>query len=254
VSDALGDRGAQAGGGLALHELRIACRQQVDPKVHPMPAPAELRVAIGSPDGRRSTVWKFAAHRSEIYILSRMFGSDCKVSLHSSGQCQWSGTGAWVKKDPSRRNADRHFMKWSAARPHGASAALVLRIRIPESELREVEVEEDVTDVLWLPAPGAGQTSSFACYVTPPSTDDPTASAQLPGTRLLSRQLEDRHRFVAIHHDEPLNGADLQPLRNAMNARARADGIVADPKHRGCAVTITDEGARCFVEMCTVGA
>jgi len=218
-----------------------------------MPAPFELRVAIGSPDGRRSTIWKFTAHRSEIYILSRMFGSDCKVSLHSSGQCQWSGTGQWVKKDPNRRNADRHFLKWSAPRPHGTSATLVFRIRIPESELRHVDVEEDFAEVLWLPIPEVGGTSSFACYITPPSLNNPTASAPLPGTLLLSQQLEDRRWFVVIHHVESLNGNDLHLLRDAMNAHARAAGIVANPKHRGCAVSTTEDGARCFVEMCTVG-
>lgn len=218
-----------------------------------MPAPSELRVAIGSPDGFRSTVWKFTSHRSEVYILSRMFGSDCKVSLHSSGQCQWSGTGEWVKKDSNRRNADRHFMKWSAPRPHGTAATLVFRIRIPESELRQVDIAEDLDEVLWLPVPAVGMTSSFACYITPPSLDDPTASAQLPGTLLLSQQLEDRHWFVVVHHVEPLNGMDLHPLRDAMNARARAAGITANPKHRGCAISVTEDGARCFVEMCTVG-
>jgi hypothetical protein len=218
-----------------------------------MPPPTELRVAIGCPDDRRSTIWKFTACRSEVYILSRMFGSECKVSLHSSGQCQWSGTGHWVKKDRSRRNADRHFMKWSAPRPHATEATLVFRIRIPESELRQVDVEEDLTGVLWLPVPERGRTASFACYITPPSINDPAATAQLPGTLVLSQQLEDKHWLTVIHHVEALDGTDLAPLRKEMNAQASAAGIVSNPRHRGCAIAITDDGARCFVEMCTIG-
>ena len=214
---------------------------------------AELRVAIGSPNGRRSTIWKFATHRSEIYILSRMFGSDTKVSLHSSGQCQWSGTGQWVKKSPTRRNADRHFLKWSAPRRHGSEATLVFRVRIPETELRHIDVEENLEDILWLPVPENGQTASFDCYITPPSIVDPASSAQLPGTLLLSRQLEDKHWFAVIHHIEALNGTDLNPLRSEMNARALSASITPNPKHRGCAIAITEDGARCFIEMCTVG-
>jgi len=217
-----------------------------------MSAPGDLRIAIGTPDGRRSTVWKFTAHKNDVYILSRMFGSDCKVSLHASGQCQWSGTGQWVKKNQSRRNADRHFMKWSAPRPYGTEATLVFRIRIPESELRQVNIKEDLSSVLWLPAPEKGQTASFACYITPPSTNDPTTSAQLPGTVVLSQQLEDKHWFTVIHHVEALDGTDLDPLRRKMNALARSAGIASNPKHRGCAIEITEDGARCFVEMCTV--
>lgn len=217
-----------------------------------MPTSSAFRVAVGRPDGRRSTIWKFTTHKGDVYILSRMFGSDCKVSLHASGQCQWSGTGEWVKKDASRRNADRHFMKWSAPRPNGNAANIVFRIRIPESELRRVDVKEDLAKVLWLPVPAVGETSSLACYITPPSIDDPAASTQLPGTLLLSQQLEDKHWFVVIHHVEQLNGIDLRPLRDAMNAQARAAGIIANPKHRGCAIATTEYGARCFVEMCTV--
>jgi hypothetical protein len=80
------------------------------------------RLAVGTPTGRRSTVWTFSVHKSEIYILSRMFGSDSKVSLHSTGDCQWSATDTWVKKAPGRRNADRHIMKWVMPRPNGTAA------------------------------------------------------------------------------------------------------------------------------------
>jgi hypothetical protein len=52
-----------------------------------MAAPREVRLAVGTLTDRRSTVWKFWVHKSEIYILSRMFGSDTKVSLHSTGDC-----------------------------------------------------------------------------------------------------------------------------------------------------------------------
>jgi hypothetical protein len=101
-----------------------------------MAALREVRLAVGTLTDRRSTVWKFWVRKSDIYILSRMFGSDTKVSLHSTGDCQWSATGAWVKKVPGRRNADRHLVKWVMPRPNGAAALHVFQVRIPETELR----------------------------------------------------------------------------------------------------------------------
>jgi hypothetical protein len=67
----------------------------------------EARFAVGEPNCRRSTVWKFSVHKNEAYILTRMFGSDAKVSLHVNGQCQWSATETWVKKVGGRRNVCR---------------------------------------------------------------------------------------------------------------------------------------------------
>ena len=221
-------------------------------KITDMARSKELRLGVGTPDGYRSTIWKFNIHKSEIYILSRMFGSDSKVSLHSSGQCQWSRTGQWVKKDPNRRNAERHIMKWLAPRPYGSAANLIFRIRIPETELRIVDIDEDLTEVLWLPVPSRGQTASFACYITPPSLIDPTSSAQLPGVIVLSQALEDGHWFTVFHHIEALDERDLAPLRANMNEQARRTGIAPNPKHRGVALFITDDGASGFIEMCAI--
>jgi hypothetical protein len=79
----------------------------------------ELRVAVGGPNARRSTVWKFSVNKSDVYIFSRMFGADSKVSLHALGDCQWSNTSKWVTKVSGRRNADRHIQRWNVPRPNG---------------------------------------------------------------------------------------------------------------------------------------
>jgi hypothetical protein len=137
----------------------------------------DFRVAVGSPSGERSTVWKIQVTRNDIYILSRMMGSDTKVSLHESGDCQWSATGAWVQKKPGRRNADRHFEKWHAPRPVDTAAAQIFQIGIPGSELRVSTLAEDLDSVHWLAAPPVGMAVSLTCYITP-------AIDRQPGGRL----------------------------------------------------------------------
>lgn len=213
----------------------------------------EFRVAVGTPTGRRSTVWKFAVHKSEVYIFSHMFGSDTKVSLHASGDCQWSGTGVWVKKVATRRNADRHFTKWVAPRPTGSSATHVFQVRIPETELRVSEIPENPNKVEWLPVPPVGRTVSLECYITPQLQSNPALYSNLPFPHLLSLPLADGSWFTVLHHVQPLDGKDLEPLRSQMNALARAAGIESNPNHRGSAFAVNEGVARGLIELCTVG-
>jgi hypothetical protein len=213
----------------------------------------EVRIAVGSPSGRRSTVWKFFVHKNDIYILSRMFGSDAKVSLHSTGDCQWSATGAWVTKAPGRRNAERHFAKWFMPRPSGTTALHVFQVRIPETELRISAVPERLHAVKWLPIPSKGHSVSLECYITPASQNDPALLANLPCSYLFSMPLTDHRWFTVLHHVPPLDGKDLELLRNQMNAQAMAAGIQPKPEHRGSAFTVSDGTARGLIELCTCG-
>jgi hypothetical protein len=218
-----------------------------------MTALREVRLAVGTPTSRRSTVWKFVVYKSEIYILSRMFGSDAKISLHSSGNCQWSATGNWVKKAPGRRNADRHIEKWVMPRPNGTAALHAFQVRIPETELRVIDIAEDLNAVVWLSAPTKGHTVSLEGYITPSSQSDPALTSTLPHPHLFSLALADGRWFTVLHHVPPLDGKDLEPLRRQMNAQARAAGIEPKPEHRGCAFTVSDGTARGFIELCTFG-
>lgn len=59
----------------------------------------EFWFAVGKPTERRSTVWKVISTKDDIYILSRMMGSVSRISLHQSGDCQWSLTSDWIGKN-----------------------------------------------------------------------------------------------------------------------------------------------------------
>ena len=215
----------------------------------------EERLAVGTPDGRRSTVWKFIARKNDVYIHTRMFGSEAKVSLHGTGDCQWSCTDDWVKKVPGRKNADRHMVRWHLARPDGGVAQHVFRIRIPETELRKANAEEKLAKVHWLPAPSKGQTVSLECYITPSSDRDPALTAPLPHLHLFSLPLSDRRWFVVLHQLLPLDKERIEGRRAQMQIEMQAAGFAPEPNHRACVFTVADDGdARGLIELCLVQA
>lgn len=218
-----------------------------------MAQPREQRVAVGSPDYRRSTVWKFSVQGDECYIFSRMMGSDTKVSLHSTGECQWSATGKWVLKVAGRTNAERHFRKWFMPRTFNGNAVHMFQVRIPETELRQIELPENHNAVEWLPPPPAGKTLSLECYITAPAPTKPFWDSRLALSHLCSLPLASNRWFVIFHHVVHLDGKELNPLRAQLNAMAREAGIAPNPKHRGLAFTESDGTAKGFIEICTVG-
>jgi hypothetical protein len=214
----------------------------------------ERWLAVGTADGRRSTVWKFIAQRADVYIHTRMFGDEAKVSLHGDGNYQWSGTDAWVLKVPGRKNADRHMKKWRLARPVGDAAQHVFRIRIPESELQGINGGEQLEKIRWLPTPPEGWTASLECYITPRSNDDPALTAPLPHHHLFSLPLRDGRWFVVLFQVLLLEEGRIERLRKHMRDETRAAGFAPEPSHRACCVfTEADDGdVKGLIEMCLV--
>lgn len=215
-----------------------------------MAADSEVRVAVGEQMGRRSTVWKFAAYKADVYIFTRMFGRDAKVSLHASGQCQWSKSGDWVRKAPGRRNADRHTVQWVVERPTGSPALHVFDVWIPETDLRPVPEEDGLELVNWLPAPPAGTVLSLECYITRPSDVDPSLASGLPHPRLFSFALTDGRWFVVLCRIRCPAALDLTTLRYKIWNQTIVAGIELRPQLRAAAFFKEDEGtARGLVEL-----
>jgi len=192
----------------------------------------KIRIAVGSPSDRRSTVWEFVVQGKETYILSRMFGEDVKVSLHASGLCQFSCTSKWVLKVPGRRNADRHLQKWQIPAPFGSAALHAYQVRIPQTELRKIDGNEDLSGVEWLPPPTSGMTVSLECYLTPPSASDLTLTASLPNPLLFALRRSDDRWLVVTRYDAPLDGRTLDSQRAQACSVARAHGIKPNPDYR----------------------
>lgn len=209
----------------------------------------DYRIIVGSQDGLRSTVWKFSVHCNDIYIMSRMFGADSKVSLHESGQCQWSLTGSWVVKSPERKNTDRHIVKWVAHRPNANEAQHIFRIHIPESELRNVGDIESLKGVNWISPPPAGAAVSLECYITPVCNSDPALQSNLPYPVEISIPLDDGRWFVAMRNITTPSAEDIEHLRIAVVNEVGA-GYISKPEHRVAAFTELPGPTRGLIELC----
>jgi len=191
----------------------------------------EFRVAVGNKAGLRSAVWKFIVRKNDVYIFTRMFGRDAKVSLHESGQSQWSATSDWVRGDSSRRNADRHLVKWTSPCPLPEVAAPVFRVLVPESELRTVASVESTKGVRWIPAPPMGATYAFDCFITPPRKTVPIAN-QAPYRHLKSMPLKDSRWFIVLVTQVTVGREDLEVARRKVVAAGRAAGLRPGAEHR----------------------
>lgn len=214
---------------------------------------SEIRFAVGDPDGRRSTVWKIAINGSDIYIMSRTFGSDLKISLHASGECSFANTSAWVLKTSDRKNADRRIDSWSLARPNGTAAQIVFRIQIPETELRKVDAPDDFSGVEWIIAPPKAHTIALECYITPVSPSDPGVGASLPHPCLCSLPLACGRWLVVLNHVAPKNGSHLTPVRTRMQLEAKQRGIKLQPGYRAAALETGSDNVRGIIEMVPCG-
>lgn len=158
----------------------------------------EARIAVVNPSGARSTVWKFWSHDGSVYVASRMFGGDVKVSIHGSGECQLSRPGEWAKAN-NRPNAERHLHKWKAALPLGTAAEFVFEVRIPSSELRPISVDEDLADVQWRDAAPKGYATAIQCFISPPASFSAVATAIPADSLQMVLPFADGRWFVGRH-------------------------------------------------------
>lgn len=127
-----------------------------------------FRLAIGSQHGPRSGVWRMWSNsKGDVYVAVRCLGGIYKVSFHKDGNCQYGFTDQYAETALSRfGRQNRHLEKW---RLPPDPIVRVLRILIPESELREASMNDN-KGVTWLPIPLQG---TISLYLTTPSTQLP---------------------------------------------------------------------------------
>lgn len=216
----------------------------------------EARFAVGTRSGARSTIWKAWVHGDEAYVSSRMFGSDVKVSLHSSGQCQWSCTDSWVKRQSQAKNSDRHMVRWSVTHPTTDEALLLFRVEVPVSELRTEAPPKDKKKVFWVSGAPAEATVRFLVYMTRPSASDPALSSSGSMRHLFSLQLRNGRWLVVFIEVISLSAETLNELRREVNSQALAARIELKPEHRASLFVQPppEGGAHGIVELCLTEA
>ncbi len=177
---------------------------------------------IGNPEGLRSTVWKTYSGsniKSDVYIQSRMMGSEMKISLHESGLCQCSFTDDWVQKY-NKHNAERHIERWQRQEPTSTLATLIFQIIIPESELRQVESNERLQKVTWIEKPPVGYATKVVCYLTPPLEAENLEGAKFPYPLVNYFRLPSKHWFVLLVSQEKMTQENIKALNHAQELKA----------------------------------
>lgn len=192
----------------------------------------EYRFAVGSRDGPRSTVWKCWVQGAEAYISGRLFGSEAKVSLHSSGDCQWSCTDAWVQQDSNRRNADRHIAKWQLAYPQDNDALLAFRVAVPASELRVEPLDAGQKKVHWVGNAPIGSTVEFCFYFTRALPGPPATNGNPALRHMASLPMRDGRWLVVFVWLRSLSAGDVATARDAAVQQAREAGVQVRAEHR----------------------
>jgi hypothetical protein len=205
----------------------------------------EFQFCVGDPQGRQSTVWKIWSKKGDVHIRSGMMGSE--FILHESGACRWSLTADQAKTTGSNDNGD---LVWQRPEPTANSSAHVFRIIIPESELCELGVADDIQKVKWLDAPPSGHAVSVECYLTPPS--DSLDGASFPYAALVSFQLPDSKWFVALVHQEVMTENNHHVLcdgREKIMRQAMDEGIELSPHYRAVAIMKDASGVSGVIEI-----
>jgi hypothetical protein len=200
-------------------------------------------------------VWKCWVQGDETYITGHLFGTEAKISLHSSGECQWSCTDLWVQRDPTRRNADRHIAKWSIVFPSGDNATLAFRLAIPTSELRSLPQPPGAKKAYWIGGAPTGSTVEFCFYFTRQSTVALRTDSNPALRHLASLQLRNRRWLAAFVWVRSLSAVDIAAARDAAVAQARAAGLEVLPEHRLALFGLpTAENSAALLEVCATDA
>ncbi len=211
----------------------------------------EARFAIGSRAGPRSTIWKAWVSGDETYITSRMFGSDLKVSIHSSGVCQWSCTDSYVRRKALRSNSERHIVRWQVDVPPAGQALLAFRVQVPVSELRAQPEPNDKKKVFWLSEAPPESTVQFLFYLTHWYATDPAEHSPLPYRHLFSLRLRSGRWLIVLVDLISLSDHDLDCARVAVREQLASAGLKAESSHRSCLFIQAGEGTPCgLLELC----
>lgn len=182
------------------------------------------RFAAGERNGLKSSIWTVSVNKSDIYLFSRLFGSDFKLSLHESGDAQWSFTSQFVARQIEMPNKDRHFIKWTYSRPLDNMAINIFRIQIPHTELRDIPPSTD-KKVKWVSGITLGTYQFDLCLTKPFDTNPCTGRTDLPHRVLDCLQLADKRWLVIFAHAVGLTPSDLEKAKLTVISEMKAKNV-----------------------------
>lgn len=115
----------------------------------------DLRLAVGSQEGPRSSVWRCYSNKSDVYLTHGAAGGIEKISLHASLICRRAFTS---EEGPAAGHSDRVILRWQRAPALPGTMAYALIARFP-SDYLSTSLRRPFKPVQWLPpAPAGGAT------------------------------------------------------------------------------------------------
>ena len=207
-----------------------------------------IRFAAGKRNGPKSSVWTITVSKSEIYIFTRLFGSEFKLSLHESGDAQWSFTSEFVSKQINMSNKERHIIKWRFDRTYDNLAVNIFRIQIPHTELRDIP-SPTKKKVKWISGITLGTYQFDLCLTKPSDTNPVDGRTDLPHHVLESIQLEDKRWLVIFSHAVGLIPDDIEKARQAIISQMLEKEELIDKADRIALFGKGDDGVSFIMEL-----
>lgn len=212
----------------------------------------EIRFAVGTENGLRSTVWKlWKGSDDSIYLYSRMMGYT-KISFHKSGDCHFSINSEWVGKNIGNgieTNAKRHLLQWKRKIPIKEEASLTFRLVIPGTELRYISNEKGLQKVQWLPLPEKNELMLVDFYFTLAGLNH---IESFPYNPIVPWKLSDSSWFVGMSHIEKMTLEEVDILteshfKSQMDLKVKNFPLL--PQNRLCGFFTHELGFTGVIEM-----
>lgn len=167
-----------------------------------------LRVAVGSRNGPRSSIWRAFSTKSEVYVCHSGLGGIEKFSFHSSGICRRAFT---KEEGPGDGEDDRVIQKWKRLLASTNSDLIyALAARFPTDYLSTALAPEK-KKVLWVPPASAGKSTQWDFIFTQMEIPALEKLGQANGRMLISyTRLPNGEAFaVSWVHTDWIGGKDF---------------------------------------------
>jgi hypothetical protein len=157
------------------------------------------RFAVGSPNGPSSAIWLIWAKardherpaQSDVYLSTRPLAGSLKVSLHESGEWQYSFTSQWMQQSASTATSltSRHVDRWQRPQEFAPGFTLAFQIVFPLWALGPSS-QTCTKPVHWISAVGGADIVEVAVLLS--RADVRVREGEWPGRRSMNTRLVTR--------------------------------------------------------------
>ena len=185
-----------------------------------------IRWAIGSPDGLRSSTWRFWGNKKgDFYLSVRSLGGTFKTSLHRDRRCQTGFTKEYATRTALERQ--RHLDNWELP---DRVIVRAFEVVTPPAELSRFQAS-DKQRMKWLPTAPPGSASVVTVFVASPKyfseTGEPYPGAER-GADLVGLAFA-RNRSAFLVHSQQLFqqhlALDIEKYRKQLADNMSLNGI-----------------------------